>query len=166
MKGTHRSMEWLVMQYHDGQLPERHRKAVEVHLTECDRCRDYVRSTRSAATWLQATAAGAARAVEFGAVWRGVTSRLEESMPVWFRLRQWVWPPRLGWLAAGSVAAVLLLLLMNPYGRLPVPQSHQAYVAFVEAGDYPVMVLTPSGPDELTVIWFFEPREKEPLPST
>ncbi len=158
------------MQYHDGQLPERHRWTVEAHLTECDRCRDYLRSSRAASGWLQAAAAGGARAADFAAVWHGVAGRLEESVPVWRRVGQWRWgwsrSIRLGWLAAGSLAAALLLLVVNPYSRLPVVQSHEAYVAFVEAGDYPVMVLSPPRPDGMTVIWLFETRTEEKSPSS
>ncbi|MEW6324574.1 MAG: zf-HC2 domain-containing protein [Nitrospirota bacterium] len=169
MKSAHQTMEWLVMQYHDGQLPDRHRPAVEAHLVECDPCRRYRRSTQSAGAWLQGTAADAARAVEMGQVWRGVADRLSRPAPARLRFRRWAWawrrPARLSWLAAGSLAAGLFLLLVNPYGRLPATAPSETYVAFVEASDYPVMVFTPSQPGAMTVIWLFEPP-KEFSPST
>jgi anti-sigma factor RsiW len=164
-------MEWLVMQYHDGQLPERHRTAVEAHLAACASCRGYGRATRSAGVWLQGASTAAARAVEFPAVWTAVAARLKApaGIRIWGRIwgrprvRRLVWrrPLQLNWLAAGSLAAALLLLLINPFSHLPSPPSHEAYVAFVEVGDYPVMVFTPSTPGDMTVIWLFEPRDDE-----
>ncbi len=167
VKGHSQSMEWLVMQEHDGQLPERHRAAVAAHLAGCQVCRNYLETAGSASAWLRS---GVGPVPEFSAVWQGVADRLPASIPsmpwwpgwaVWWK---WSWSFRWGWVAAGSLVVALLLLLVNPYGRLPVPQSHEAAVAFVEASDYPVMVMMPLHPHEMTVIWLFEPSESSPLP--
>jgi len=155
------------MQAHDGQLPGRHTAAVETHLAGCRECRDYLGTARSASVWLRSAAAGAAPA--FSDVWRGVASRLPGSMsPAPWRIAWQIpaWPFQWGWLAAGSLAVALLLLLVNPYARLLHAPSHEATVAFVEASDYPVMVMMPSQPDEMTVIWLFEPQDLSPLPPT
>jgi anti-sigma factor RsiW len=162
-------MEWLVMQKHDGRLPERHRAAVDAHLAGCRPCRNYLATARSASAWLRSLPAGAGLAPGFSDVWQGVAERLPSSgasipwrtaWPVWARPFRW------GWLAAGSLAAAVLLLLVNPYARLPLAQSHAATVAFVESSDYPVMVLMPSQPDEMTVIWLFESQASSSLPPT
>jgi len=164
-KGHSRSMEWLVMQRHDGRLPERHRAVVEAHLSGCRECQDYLGTARSSSTWLKSAPAGAGLAPEFSEVWQGIAGRLPASTsPAPWRAAWQVWtrPFQWGWLAAGSLAVALLLLLVNPYGRLSL-QSHEASVAFVEASDYPVIVMMPSKPGEMTVIWLFEPQAP-PLP--
>ena len=173
MSGHNRSMEWLVMQYLDQRLPERQRPLVEAHLTACDRCREYLHSSRTATRWLQQTSSLAVRDLAFATVWNGVRRRRQESSSAggdWFRRWgwQWGWPARAGWLTAGGLAAAMLLLLVNPFTRLPVAQSHDAYVAFIEATDYPVMVLPPAQRGDMTVIWLFETVDAEedtsPLP--
>jgi anti-sigma factor RsiW len=168
MHDRHTAMEWLVMQHHDGQLPVRHRTAVDAHLAVCASCRDYGRVTRAAGDWLQASTARGARAVPFQAVWTGLAARLTEPASLRAQFSRWAWqrPLRLSWLAAGSLAAAVLLLLVNPLTHLPGAPSHEAYVAFVEGGDYPVMVLSPSTPGDMTVIWLFEPRAAEAIPAT
>lgn len=164
MVGHNQTMEWLVMQHLDHQLPERHRHDVEAHLSACPRCREYAATARAASRWLQESAAGPARA---DVVWDAVRSRLaaiptaQSGRGSW---RAWVRPWNWGWVAVGSVAAVLFLMWLNPLTRLSGTTSHEAYVAFVEAADYPVMVITPAQRHEMTVIWIFEPVE-EPLPS-
>jgi len=165
VKGHSRSMEWLVMQAHDGQLPERHRATVTAHLVDCAACRSYLGATRSVSAWLRS----GERAPEFSAVWQGVARRLpaQTAAPAWWgawRLRDWSFRP--GWLAAVGLTAALLLLLVNPYSRLPLPQSHEASVAFVEASDYPVIVMMPAQPHEMTVIWLFDELGAPPVPPT
>jgi anti-sigma factor RsiW len=161
-------MEWLVMQAHDGQLPERRRAEVTAHLADCRECRNYLGAARSASAWLRS----GGPAPEFSSVWQGVAGRLPASIPVaswwsrWRFIKLGEWSFRPGWLAAGSLAVALLLLLVNPYGRLPLPQSHEAVVAFVEVSDYPVIVMMPSQPHEMTVIWLFEPLESSSIPPT
>jgi len=160
------------MQEHDGQLPAQHRAAVRAHLAECGTCRTYVETARSSAAWLRTATNDAARSPElsptFSEVWQGVARRLSDSPPPawWMARRSWRWPLRLEWLAVGSLAVALLLLVVNPYGRLPLAQSHEAAVAFVEASDYPVMVMMPPHPDEMTVIWLFESGNTSPVPPT
>jgi anti-sigma factor RsiW len=167
VKGHNRSMEWLVMQKHDGQLPERHRAAVDAHLAGCRQCRDYLRAAQTASAWLKSAPAGAAPA--FADAWQGIAGRLPApgtSIPwrtAWPVLAR---PFRWGWVAAGSLAVAVLLLLVNPYARLPLAQSHAATVAFVESSEYPVMVMMPSQPDEMTVIWLFESPSSPSLPPT
>jgi anti-sigma factor RsiW len=160
-------MEWLVMQVHDGQLPARHRASVAAHLVDCAECRAYLGATRSISAWLRS----GERAPEFSAVWQGVARRLPAPTgPLpwwgawrWLKLGDWSFRP--GWLAAVGLTVALLLLLVNPYGRLPLPQSHEASVAFVEASDYPVIVMMPAQPNEMTVIWLFE-QNVPPVPPT
>jgi len=72
----------------------------------------------------------------------------------------------LGWVAAAGLVYALLLLLVDPYSRAPLPQSHEAAVAFVEASDYPVIVMMPPHPNEMTVIWLFESQDPSPRPPT
>jgi len=156
------------MRQHDGQLPERHRAVVEAHLVDCQECRDYLGMARSTFTWLRSVPASAGAVPEFSEVWQGIAGRLPASTasaPWRAAWQMWARPFQWGWLAAGSLVVALLLLLVNPYGRLPL-QSHEASVAFVEAFDYPVIVMMPSKPDEMTVIWLFESRESSPVPPT
>lgn len=167
VKGHNRSMEWLVMQHHDGQLPARHRARVEAHLADCRSCRDYLQTAQTASAWLKSAPAGAAPA--FADAWQGIAGRLPASgasIPWWLVWPVWARPFRWGWLATGSLAVAVLLLLVNPYARLPVAQSHAATVAFVESSDYPVIVMMPSRPDEMTVIWLFESQASPTLPPT
>lgn len=159
------------MQAHDGQLPERHRAAVAAHLVDCAECRSYLGATRSVSAWLRSRESAPEFSPAFSEVWRGVARRLPASagpLPWWGAWR-WVklggWSFRPGWLAAVGLTAALLLLLVNPYGRLPLPQSHEASVAFVEASDYPVIVMMPAHPHEMTVIWLFE-QGAPPVPPT
>jgi anti-sigma factor RsiW len=169
VKGHSRTMEWLVMQEHDGQLPERHRAAVDAHLADCRSCRTYLATTRSVAAWLRSSPAGAAPSPEFSEIWRGVAGRLPASgasIPWRNAWPVWAQPFRWGWLAAGSLAVAVLLFLVNPYARLPLAQSHAATVTFVESSDYPVMVMMPSQPNDMTVIWLLDSPSSSSLPPT
>jgi anti-sigma factor RsiW len=164
-----RSMEWLVMQAHDGELQDRHRAAVEIHLAACRLCRNYVATARSTSAWLRHAPVGTGSVPGFSEIWKGIASRLPATgSPVPWRTRWPVqaWSFRWKWLAAGSLAVAMLLLLVNPYARLPVTQSHAATVAYVESFDYPVMVMMPLQPDEMTVIWLFESQPGSSLPPT
>ena len=168
-KNHTQSIEWLVMQHHDGQLPERHRREVEAHLADCDRCRRYAQATQSAAVWLHGAAGQAARTVTFEPVWRGVAGRLEASRWSWWDRvtgATAAWPLRPGWLAAGGVIAAVLLTVINPFSRLPALPSHETYVTFVEAGEHPVMILPPSQSGDMTVIWLFEAHNGASGPPT
>jgi anti-sigma factor RsiW len=162
-------MEWRVMQEHDGQLPDRHRAAVEIHLAGCRPCRNDVATARLASAWLRRSPVGAGSTPEFSEIWQGIARRLPSpgsSVPWrtgWPVLAR---PFRWGWVAAGTLAVAVLLLLVNPYARMPLAQSHAATVAFVESSDYPVMVMMPLVPDEMTVIWLFESQTTSSLPPT
>jgi hypothetical protein len=165
VKGHSRSMEWLVMQQHDGRLPERRRAEVDAHLAVCGECRGYLETARSVSTWLQSAAAGEAPA--FADVWQGVAlqpPRPGPSAPWWSARHILGRPVRWGWLAAGGIAAALLLLLVNPFARLSPTPSHETSVAFVESSGYPVMVMMPLRPGDMTVIWLFDPGESAPSP--
>ena len=165
MKGHSRSMEWLVMQRHDGRLPGCRRADVDAHLAMCRECRGYLETARSVSTWLRSAAAG--ESPELADVWQGVAIRLPRQSPpapwrsAWHRLGR---PVRWGWLAAGGIAAALLLLLVNPYARLSPAPSHETSVAFVESSGYPVMVMMPSRPGDMTIIWLFDPGVSAPSP--
>jgi len=157
------------MQEHDGQLPDRHRAAVEIHLAGCRPCRNYLATARLASAWLRHSPVDAGSVPEFSEIWRGIVRRLPapvSSVPWRTRWPVLAWPFRWDWLAAGSLAVAVLLLLVNPYARMPLAQSHEATVAFVESSDYPVMVMMPLHPDEMTVIWLFEPQTASSLPPT
>lgn len=157
------------MQEHDVQLPDRHRTAVEIHLAGCRTCQHYIATARLASAWLRHSPVGAGLVPEFSEIWQGIARRLPSpgsSVPWrtgWLVLAR---PFRWGWLAAGSLVVAVLLLLVNPYARMPLAQSHAATVAFVESSDYPVMVMMPLVPEEMTVIWLFESQTESSLPPT
>ena len=146
-ENAHTTTQRLLPWYVNGKLDESERLAVATHLAECAECRAELELEHQ----LEADVAGLALDVDQG--WakmreRIVTSAVERHKITWFRRRV-----PLGWaLAAQAIAATLLLALLLPQQRAPLPVA-----------DYRALGRAPVAPKGNVIIMFVEGTRESDL---
>jgi anti-sigma factor RsiW len=126
---THREIQAHLLLYLDGELPEQKRAAVDAHLRQCARCRDYMYTLKT--VW---QADQTHRLTPPPYLWTRIEARMREAAPV---RPSWIWlSDRLGWLGRPALLAATLLagILIGTYLGNPAaaPAPEESPIAVYE----------------------------------
>jgi anti-sigma-K factor RskA len=165
MKDSCSTLSKLLEKYFDQEVTHEEKSLVEVHLLDCQACRDVLRSMEELRTLIKVPVEEAVQQEDFPWVWQKIERgiRKEERPTFWETLQSWVQIPpffqRKVWIPAAAMAIILLITIPLVLKKNPSYPS-VSVVEYIESQTNNVMVYE-SEDSKVTVIWLFEEPEME-----
>ena len=146
--------------YLDGELSEKERQDVKMHLETCKVCNKMISELEEVGAIIKTTVSPELEPkVDLTGVWEEIEARADFGPGVWQKIRNLFGKPAVFWPAAVASAAAVLFVFMLPILRAPAPiEASRVEAIYSRTGQVMMLKTAVSG---RPLIWILPGAEKE-----